>query len=360
MSLNPNRSLLNLTGMRSHHEDSPFQAEAEVALAGFRAIRSDLERQVRRGDLTVKLARQKAEAAAASMRADLLTRADTYSPVPRAFLDRLVDASESRRKARSQASLETLQRDTNELLRQSIIEQQMQTRAAEFEGRSFRRSVGGGVPAPTIESLLQFHQEATVSGDDSAREWARRQLESRRSQTFVEADLRRIDLACDRPDRINPRLITTYLDAMRGEDADALETFVAEALRSGDSNACCAAFVLAREAPEGPALRWVRRVLDGVPEFPDAALAALRSSEADARSAEAEGARTKAEFAIALADAEGRFSSLEAPTEAELEQQERFLARPRAALGEPIGLALDRRGATPEEFDALSAELFEV
>jgi hypothetical protein len=354
--LNPLRDKLSLAGRESHDRSSPFQAEAEAALSGFRAVRGDLERQVRRGDLTVKVARERAAAASLELRDRLLKQSEGYSPTSRAFLDRLVEADKARKQAKETLSIEGLQRETNKLLRQHLVEQQLQARAGEFEGKTFLRPIVGGVPAPTLDGLLGFHRMANDSGDDVALEWSRRQLEGFRSRVFNDDDLRRIDLATDRPDRVNPRLIDVYVDAMKDRPGDELETFAEKAVVDGDANACIAAFVLARQSPEGPSARWVRKVLSSLPAFPDAALSTLRGLEAEARASEAEAARAQAQFAIARAEAEVGLDGLEAPTERDRERLARIESKPVARPGEAIGLTLDRRGAIDDsEFEAASS-----
>ena len=85
----------------------------------------------------------------------------------------------------------------------------------------------------TLDSLLAFHDQAIQAGDDSATEWARRQLESYRAKTINPDDQTRIDLACDRPDRLNERLVARYVEVLRDSDAEAREQFVAEAIGTG-------------------------------------------------------------------------------------------------------------------------------
>ncbi len=354
MPLNPLRSALGQSGLRAFDADTKFKAESDMALAGFQTLRNDLERRVKRGDLTLKVARQMAETAAAELRRDLLKQTEGYSPVPRAFLERLVESSHQRERSREAQTIEGLQRETNRLLKQNLIEQQLQARAVEFEGRTFLRPMAGGTPAPTIDSLLALHESSKISGDDAAMEWARRQLEGLRSRAFNEDDVARIDQACDRPDRVNPRIVNQYVESMEGRTAEELETFVNHSLQSRDTNACIAAFVLARQCPEGVAPRWVRSVLEGVREFSDAALGTLRTWESDARQAEAEAAKAQAEYTIALAKAEARLPGLVPPTDSEIEHKHQFEARPAAKLGEPIGLNLQRRGLTPEEFQGFN------
>jgi hypothetical protein len=347
MPLNPFREALGQAGLKAFEHESSFKPEADAALARFQAVRDDLERQVRRGDLTVKVAREKAQAAATLLKQEVAARAGSYSAAPRVFLDRLVEASHARQRSREQVSLEGLQRETNRLLRLTLVEQQLQTRAREFEAKTFVRRLPGGTPAPSLDSLLSFHESATNGGDDAAVEWSRRQLEEMRPRVADPADLRRIDMACDRPDVVNPRIVATYLDSLAALEPAETETFADRAVESGDANACVAAFLLARGAEGGTAVKWVRTLLNSLGAFPDAALSTLRTIEAEARADETEAARTQAEYAAAVAEAQARFSSVEAPTADEVNRAERARARPAARLGEPIGLALERRGMHP-------------
>jgi hypothetical protein len=356
MPLNPLRDALSRSGVTAARHDSPFRAQAEAGLAGFRAARAELEAQVRRGDLTPKVARQRAAEAAEALRRDLMARREAFSPTPRLFVDRLVQVAEARRASRDAATLEGLQRETNRLLRQALVEQQIVTRAAEFEAGTFVRPVAGGAAAPTLGSLLAFHERSTQAGDEAAREWSRRQLEAMRPRVTSDEDHRRIDAACDRPDRVNPLIVARYVEALGAAGAAERERFVAEAMAAADANACCAAFAIARDAPEGTAARWVRDVLDGVAAFPDAALSTLRAWEADARGQDAEAARGIAEHAASLAESEARAFQVPAPDDAELRRQARAEARPAAAPHEPIGLNLARRGLSPDEFAALQAQ----
>ncbi len=350
MALNPLRD-----AVRRAHDDAtttatPFQADAEAALAGFRALRQDLQRQVRFGDLTPKVARQRAAEAASDLRRDLLAQGERFQPMPPVFLERLTMAADARKSTRGGPSLDALQRETNRLLRLSLVEQQLTNRAAEFEGRTYVRPIHGGQPAPTLASLLEFHAHAEQAGDDAAREWARRQLEGMRNRLVDPEDHARIDTACDRPDRVNPRLVARYVEVLQEADPSDLEAFVGQALGDRDASACCAAFVLAREAPDGLSTRWVREVLEGLKAFPDSALEHLRAREADLHREATAAAHAQVERVAALAESEARLPDLEPPSPAELERHARIAARPVAAPDEPIGLALARRGRLLEEF----------
>lgn len=353
MALNPLRSTLGTLGMKSAESGSAFKAEAEAALARFRVRRDELQRNVKRGEMTPKVARRMASEAAAEMRHALSDQVVGYSAVPKTFIDRLSEAASQRERARESSSLESLQRETNRLLRESLIEQQLRTREDEFRALAFQRPVAGGNPTPTLDSLLRFHEMATLARDDAAREWARRQLESYRPMAPEPEQQRQIDLACDRNDRVNPRLVERYVGQLDGVSAEELDAFAEHAINAHDANACVAAFLLARQAPEGASLGWVRRVINGVEQFPESALVTLRAWEAEARLEESDAARAEAERIAMIAEAESAMPSLNAPTEADLERISRIQEMPLAAPGEPIGLVLGRRGLSPEEFEEL-------
>lgn len=347
--MNPFREALGQAGLSAFQHEKSFKPEADAALASFQSLRDDLERHVRRGDLTLKVAREKTSAAASRLKESLTRQAAGYSPVPRVFLDRLVEACNARKRALDHLSLEGLQRETNRLLRMTLIEQQLQTRIREFEGRTHTRSMPGGMTAPSLESLLSFHHTASQAGDEAAVEWGRRQLEAIRPRVMEQADLRKIDQACDRPDAVNPRIVSVYLEALKTADSDSLETFVTNALEGRDANACVASFLFAREQEPGSSLRWVRNVLNGLGAFPEVSLTTLRTLEAEARGADFEAARAQADYAIAIAQAQVDLTGVEAPTNEDLALQSRLRALPVAKLGEPIGLRLARRGALPDD-----------
>lgn len=353
MALNPHRKAPNPRSTEALGTSSPFRAEAEAALSAFRARRDDLQRQVHRGDLTPKLARQQAAEAAQALRQDLLARSRPDAAPPQPFCARLLQAAETRKRTRSGQSLEALQRETNRLLRQTLIEQQLANRAVEFQGKTFVRPIAGGQPAPTLDSLLALHQESDRAGDEAAREWARRQLEGMRPLLLDPEDHRRIDAACDRPDRVNPRIVHRYLETLRDATDEVMETFLAEATDSRDAGACCAAYLLARESPLDVAPRWARAVLEQIKDFPDAAIEHLRGWEAEVAREATETAQALAEHAAVTAEVEAKLPGLESPDPADLQRRAKLSGRPVAAFGEPIGLAVDRRGLNSEEYAAL-------
>ena len=353
--LNPLRAHLTHAGLDAQERATPFAARTDAEVASFHALRSELERQVRRGDLTVKVARERAVVAADQAKASLHRQAEGYSPTPRAFLDRLIEATEARKQARENSSIESLQRETNRLLRESVVEMRLVARAGEFEAKTFVRPMVGGIAAPTLDSLLALARSSGDAGDEVAQEWSRRQLEAFRSQVVEPADLRRIDLATDRPDVVNTRLVESYLAALEGQPIEALSTFIDRSIEAGDANACVAAFALTRRvAPDADdlmAAQATRKVLSSLSRFPDAALSTLRAWEADARRLDGEAASAQVAFAAARLDAESRLATLEAPTAAAVDRLNRIEAKPVVMPGEAIGLTLARRGRLPGDFD---------
>jgi hypothetical protein len=350
MGLNPLRDTLGTLGTRASESESAFKAVADSALASFRVARRELEARVRRGDLTVKAAREAARAAADQITGDLLRQSTAFTPAPRLFLERLTEASSRRAELRKHRSVEDLQRETNQLLRQTLVEQQMQARQGEFESQSYVRPLAGGAPATTLGSLLRFHDMATIAGDDAAVEWSRRQLEGMRGKVFTDEERSMIDQACDRPDRINSRLVVSYLERLASSSVDEIEVFLTQAIDRQDTNSCIALFVHARQSPADALPTWARRALQNLDLFPDAALAALRGWEAEARAIEEQAARSQAEFAASLAAAEAGLPSLKTPSDHDILRQAEVGKLPAADGGEPVGLALRRRGLTPEEY----------
>lgn len=349
MGLNPNRKTLNPTILQAFGRDTPFRAKADAALAEFRDWRTNLVAQVRRGDITPKMAREQANQAAARLRERLLQKAESFSTAPSVFLDRVTEETDRRQRLRKQPSLEGLQRETAQLLQKLLIEQQITNRTREFEAQAHVRSVSGGPALPTLDSLLKFHDQATRADDKAGREWSRRQLEAFRHRTLSEQNQRRIDRACERPEQLNPRQVTHYVATLSDRPAEEREAFVRKALESQDASACAAAFAIARQAPEGIEAPWVLAVLENLKHFPDASLTAIHAQEIKARRDDAEAARTAAQYAAALAESDAKLAKLESPTEAEIERETRLQSRPIAQPHEPIGLNLQRRGLSSVE-----------
>ena len=103
MALNPLRDGLARAGLDPFRMAPAFRDATDAALGGFRKVRSDLVAQVRRGDLTPKVARRLAAEAAATMADDLRRRGQEQSTAPRAMAERLAAAQQDRSRSRSAA-----------------------------------------------------------------------------------------------------------------------------------------------------------------------------------------------------------------------------------------------------------------
>lgn len=348
MALNPLRESLGRTIHRPPQIDSPFRPVADAALGAFRAKRIEAERRVGTGDLTLKAAREEVEQASAALRDDLARRSDQYSPVGSIFADRLADGAARRAEASRRRSAEDLQRETIDLLRRGLIEQQIASRAAEFEASTHVRPIAGGLPSTSIDRMLAFHDEADHGGDEAGREWARRQLESLRGRAFDEEDQLKIDHACQRPHQVNERLVAASVADLQGRSDGEIDVFVTHALERLDATACVAAFIVARRSLDPIGRPWVRRILDAVDRFPDAALTSLGAWETRERADEAHAARLHAEYVAEVAASEAKLRGLRAPTDLDLARLERLATRPLAA---PSG-RFDRHLGSGESSDA--------
>ncbi len=344
MPLNPHAAGLRAAGLDANRLASPFRALAENALNTFRQLRDELKQQVRSGELTLKVARARAALSATTLRHGLDQELQARLANTDAFQDRLFLVADKRRAAAAAPSLEQLQQETNRLLQQTLIEQQLQSRVLEFEARAHVRPLNGGQPAPTLQSLLAMHQQASQDDDAAAQEWARRQLQAFKPRVLLDEDRNQIEAACDRPDQVNPAIVSKYIQALEVASSAQLDRFLEEALSSQDASACCAAFVAARAQADGQASAWAVKVLHSLSDFPAPALESLQNREHQLREASAVAARAAVEFVAALADEEASLPGLKQPTEAELAAMARVLARPIAGPDEPIGLTLSRRG----------------
>jgi hypothetical protein len=357
MALNPNTDALRRSAA-AIRTGGPFQAVAAAAIESFQSLRGELAAQVRAGRLTPRVAREKASEAAASLRDDLIGRAAAVRPASATLADAVAASIESRRASAARPSFGTLQRETNRLLRQNLIEQQLASRASEFESRAFHRPLGGGAPAPSLEGLLAFAAQADGEADESAREWARRQLEAFRPFVHTAEEMRRIDAVCDRPEQVNPRTVARYLEALAEAPAEELDRFATEAIASRDASACVAAVLLASEMPGDDAApaQWVQTVVEGLDRLPDAALAAIRNHLDAEQQVTTQTAMASAEAAADRMAAEARMPSLAAPRDDQVARLARAEALPVATSGQPIGLVPGFRGQIPVENPVSSDE----
>ena len=163
-----------------------------------------------------------------------------------------MQVADARKAARENASLDTLQRETNRLLRQALIEQQIVTRAGKskaapmcgrWRAASRRRRSTACSPSTTTPPRPAMTQPRIGPAASS----------KACGPSFPRAeDQHRVDLACDRPDRVNPVLVARYLEALQEAAPETLDGFVAQAIETRNADAYCAAFASARNVPRVP------------------------------------------------------------------------------------------------------------
>ncbi len=345
MNLNPkshpsfqNHRLLN-------SPPAPRTGQFDAAVADLRRLKDDLQGQVRRGETTLRMAREAYRAQVESARNRIQADATGQLRQEHPLASRLRCALLQSQQDTATPSLETLQRETNRLLKLNLVEQQILARQREFEAKTHVRTSPAAPPAPTVDSLILFHQQAKVQKDEAATEWARRQLDVIRPQVVSAQSLEQIDRATEQADRPNPRIIDRYIRALEPADAAERERFVSEALASADPDACIVAYLMARDVEDGHRVRWVRQLADGLDRFPTEAIEALCKIEDQER--ERRGSAIDGEVQDVLRDLShdnGLPDSL-APSPEHMEHQSRIAARPLAQPGESIGLAVNRRGS---------------
>src|SRR5687768_17387257 len=120
MALKPFDNAVVTAGIRAFAVESAFKPAAEAAQERFRARKADLEQQVKDGTLGPKVFREKVAEAAAELRKDLAHRLDELAEAPDPFADPITKALALRE--RPYQSTEDLIRETNGLLRQSLVE----------------------------------------------------------------------------------------------------------------------------------------------------------------------------------------------------------------------------------------------
>lgn len=319
------------TAFRALASPPRFARVADDAVRYFEGRRADVLARVRSGDVTPKAAREELAGYAAQIREHLTGNARGLAARSPVFFDVAVKAKEARDRANASPAPDALQRETVRLLRELVVEQQMTTRKAEFEGRAFARRSTTAAPAPTIASVLAFHKRSVEANDDAAVEWSRRQLEALRPLTIDPAELHKIDVATMRPGSPVPHLAETMVERLKA-DPWRIEGFVNEVTKAGaggDATAALAAGMLAREAFEaaegnGAAVpAWAGDFAAKLAGLPTAALAHLVEGLTRDREAEVEASVAHAEHALSTIDRDAALKGVEAPTNAELQAAER-------------------------------------
>ena len=332
----------NLMGRIPEELRRPF----ETKLADFQQRRLDLLQLVRDGEMTVRAARARAQELAGELK-QVVESSVGQARAKRAPISvRLQEAQSSRKKAKS---AEAVQQETVRLLERNLVELQIVNRKQEFEQRTYVRNATSTVPAPSFERMFDFLQESQVKNDPAAVEWVRRQLEQMRPIAPPElAD--RLDVACDRPGSINPRLIAKYQAAIADHLAEPglLEAFLDQAVADTDANACAAVFEMARLQPAAISAEAQLKLAAVLEQFPEQALAYARQVESQVARQDAELIGQFEQMSLEYLAQQASFEEVRQPTETEIQQRARVAELERREPDQPIGLRVGGSDYDPQ------------
>lgn len=318
----------------------------EMKLADFQQRRLDLVQLVRDGEMTVRAARGRAQELAGELKT-LVEQSVGQARGRRAPISQRLQESQAFQK--KPKSAEAVQRETLKLLQGNLVELQILNRKAEFEQRTYVRNATSTVPAPSFEKMFELLQESLVKNDPAAVEWVRRQLEQMRPIAPLElAD--RLDLACDRPGSINPRLIAKYQAALaeRLAEPGLVEAFLDQAVAEGDANACAAVFEMARLQTERFTESAQLKLTALMEQFPEQALAYARQVDSQVARQDAELLDQFEQMSLSYIAHQASFEEVRQPSETEIQQRQRVAELESRAPDQPIGLRVGGSDYDPQ------------
>jgi hypothetical protein len=304
---------------------SRFRAEADATVGDIRGVRDALVAQIKAGDLTPKQAREALAKLTAKAKEDLSVRAASYTTVPAHFDGIIRDALAAKQRAVRNAAGDELLRENNRLLRESILEQQIINRRAEFESQAAAVDTGRAAASnqPTVPGMLNYLEVS--QGDPAAALWARRELGRLRLMTGNPEARDAIDRAVTQPGDVNERVVGQHLATLAGLNPNQRSEFIEQAVASGDSSRCVAAYRLVQEtcqtSPEGsPWLPWMTSTIRALAsdQFPAAAVEGVERFYTQTRYAESHAATVNLTAALDVADDLAAMKGVEAPSQGDL------------------------------------------
>lgn len=217
----------------------------ELRLTEFKNRRDELAGMVSEGELTLKFANSRTRELAAELNAEIkqaILKHDQNRPV---LADSLQKSKSMKLKP---PGADEIQRQSLEMLRANLVELQIANRKSEFESRSFVRNATNQMPTPSVDKLFEMIQDGLKNRDSAAVEWSRRQLEQLRPVVTSENLQQRIDIACDRPDTVNPRILENYRQSISAylDQPQVILTLLDRAVELKDANACIAVYETVR------------------------------------------------------------------------------------------------------------------
>jgi hypothetical protein len=314
-----------------------IKTRLESRLSDFRDRREQLIELVREGEMTLRFAsaraRELAEGLGSEIRNDLEGLIQNRSVLAKS----LQNSVQIKQKAQS---ADEIQRQSLELLKANLVELQINNRKVQFESKTYVRNATNQLPTPSVDKLFELLAEATQARDDAAVEWSKRQLEQLQPYVVSENLKDRIDLACDRPDRINHRIVAKYKEQIQEHinNPEMLIALLDKAISVKDANACLAVYELVRGHSDQFSEEFQSQIAGRIERFSEVVLNYVSEFERQHRLLEIQKIEEFSSLSKLYLDQSSDLGAIEPVTEKEAE-----LKRRRDALGDrgaitPMGL----------------------
>lgn len=175
-----------------------FDPGLAAIVADYKKATGDFQHLVTTGELGAVAARREAVAKAAEAKAAAAERVGSYEPGNKGLRAAIKGVVNTPRPS-GLTSAETLAKETRDLMKALLVEQQITNRRAELEAKGYA-SMAGGAPIPDPLRLLSLAE----STDDAAREWARRELAGVLPHVADDTTRRRVQAAVRAPGELDP------------------------------------------------------------------------------------------------------------------------------------------------------------
>jgi hypothetical protein len=312
----------------------------EPVLDEFQMRRNELYSLVREGEMTLKFANTRVRELSEIVQSKIQDSLNDFRSQTSPLSDALVSAMKSKQ---VEESMPHAQKKMLDLLRANLVESQIMNRIKEFESRTYQRNSADQQPTPSVMKLMEMVQKARLDNDDSALEWARRQLEQLRPFVFSETLKDQIDLLTSRPGTVNRDLVEKYKLQIKNywETPRVIQRFLERGIETRDANACLAVFEMARTNQENTPLELIESISKNMKSFPEFVLNYAAECDAIQKVQETEQLSQLETLASAYLDAGSDLGDVEVLTERELGMQRRIEALANSENPAPLGLVPD-------------------
>lgn len=314
-----------------------IKTRLESRLSDFRDRREQLIGLVREGEMTLRFANARVRELAEGLGSEIRNDLDGLFQNRSVLATSLQKSVQLKNKAQS---VDEIQRQSLELLKANLVELQINNRRVEFESKTYDRNATNQLPTPSIDKLFGLLTEASQARDDAAIEWSKRQLEQLQPYVVSENLKDRIDLACDRPDRINHRIVAKYKEQIQEHinNPEMLIALLDKALSVRDANACLAVYKMIRVHSDEISEEFQSQIAGRIEQFSEVVLNYVSEFERQHRLLEMQRIEEFSNLSKLYLDESSDLGPIEPLSEKEAE-----LKRQRDALGDrgmitPMGL----------------------